>query len=93
MTAKVRAQNVQRNAAIFRSVLKGDTLAATGREFGVSGPAIRQLIGRMVNDMRENLGEDELPGPFSRGVKELRTQQEEWLKLLEDWVARHSGSA
>ena len=90
MTARVRAQNVQRNAAIFRSVLDGATLAETGREFGVTGPAVRQLIGRMVNDMRENLDEGDLPGPFSRGVKELRLQKEQWLKLLQDWVARHS---
>jgi len=90
MTARVRVENVQRNASIFRSVLEGETLAATGQEFGVSGPAVRQLIGRMVNDMREHLDEDQLPGPFSRGVKELRNQKDAWLELLEDWVARHS---
>lgn len=90
MTARVRLENVQRNASIFRSVLDGATLAATGREFGISGPAVRQLIGRMVNDIRENLDEDRQPGPHSRGVKELRNHKAMWLQLLEEWVARHS---
>jgi hypothetical protein len=90
MTARVRLENVHRNASIFRSVLEGATLAATGREFGVSGPAIRQLIGRMVNDIREHLDEDRLPGPHSRGVKELRNHKDEWLVLLDEWVSRHS---
>ena len=87
MPAKVRLENVQRNAAIFRRVLEGETLATTGREFGVSGPAVRQLIGRMVSDIREHLDEDQLPGPFSRGVKELRAQKDAWLDLAwQDFV-------
>ena len=90
MTSRVRAENVARNAAIFRQVLEGDTLAATGREFGISGPAVRQLIGRMVNDMREHLEEDRLPGPHSRGIKELRTHKDAWLRLLDVWIDRHS---
>lgn len=92
MTAKVRPGNVERNAAIFREVLDGKTLAETGREFGISGPAVRQLVGRMVHDMRENLDEDRLPGPHSRGVKELRHNKAEWLALLDQWMERHSGS-
>jgi hypothetical protein len=90
MTAKVRLENVQRNAEIFREVLDGKTLAETGRAFGISGPAVRQLIGRMVHDMRENLDEERLPGPHSRGVKELRESKAEWLALLEEWIERHS---
>ncbi|KPK57150.1 MAG: hypothetical protein AMJ59_20340 [Gammaproteobacteria bacterium SG8_31] len=92
MTAKVRIENVQRNAAIFREVLEGKTLSATGREFGISGPAVRQLIGRMVHDIREHLDENEVPGPHSRGVKELRDSKAEWLVLLEAWIERHSRS-
>ncbi len=90
MTAKVRSENVQRNAEIFREVLDGKTLAETGRDFGISGPAVRQLIGRMVHDMRESLDEERLPGPHSRGVKELRGSKAEWLALLEEWIERHS---
>jgi len=90
MTAKVRMENVQRNAAIFREILEGKTLSATGREFGISGPAVRQLIGRMVHEIREYLEENELPGPHSRGVKELRDSKDEWLELLEGWIERHS---
>ena len=90
MTAKVRIENVQRNAAIFREILEGKTLSATGREFGISGPAVRQLVGRMVHEIREYLEENELPGPHSRGVKELRDSKDEWLELLEGWIERHS---
>lgn len=90
MTSRVRVENVQRNAAIFREVLEGKTLAATGRQFGISGPAVRQLVGRMVNDIRENLDEDEEFGPHSRGVKELRAHKDAWLELLEGWIRRHT---
>jgi hypothetical protein len=44
----------------------------------------------MVHDMRENLDEEQLPGPHSRGVKELRDSKSEWLALLEEWIERHS---
>ena len=90
MTAKVRIENVHRNAAIFREILEGKTLSATGKEFGISGPAVRQLVGRMVHEIREYLEENELPGPHSRGVKELRDSKDEWLVLLEGWIERHS---
>jgi hypothetical protein len=86
MTSKVRQRNVRRNAAIFREVLDGATLAATGRKFGVTGPAVRQLIGRMVHAIREELLGEDQPAPHSRGVRELREHREEWLELLDRWV-------
>ena len=89
MTTRVRQKNVRRNAAIFREVLDGATLAATGRKFGVTGPAVRQLMGRMVNAIREGLPEEQQPGPHSRGVRELREHRELWLDLLDRWVEAH----
>lgn len=89
MATRVRQKNVRRNAAIFREVLDGATLAATGRKFGVTGPAVRQLMGRMVNAIREGLPEEQQPGPHSRGVRELREHRELWLDLLDRWVEAH----
>ena len=89
MGARVRQKNVRRTAAVFREVLDGATLAATGRKFGVTGPAVRQLMGRMVNAIREGLPEEQQPGPLSRGVRELREHRELWLDLLDRWVEAH----
>jgi hypothetical protein len=89
MATRVRQKNVRRNAAIFREVLDGATLAATGRKFGVTGPAVRQLMGRMVNAIREHMPEEDEPGPHSRGVRELRAHREQWLELLDRWVEEH----
>jgi hypothetical protein len=86
MTSRVRQKNVRRNAAIFREVLDGATLAATGRKFGVTGPAVRQLIGRMVHAIREELLGEDQPAPRSRGVRELREHREQWIELLDRWV-------
>ena len=89
MSSKVRQKNVRRNVAIFREVLDGATLAATGRKFGVTGPAVRQLMGRMVHAIREELFEEDEPGPHSRGVRELREHREQWIELLDRWVERY----
>lgn len=83
-----RIDKVQRKADIFRMVLEGATLAATGRQFGVSGPAVRQLIGRIVSDIRGDLEEREQPAPISRGVRELRENKDQWGVLVEEWQRR-----
>lgn len=83
-----RVEKAQRKADIFRMVLEGATLAATGRQFGVSGPAVRQLMGRIVSDIRADLEEREQPAPISRGVRELRENKSEWLALIEEWQRR-----
>jgi len=86
MTASAKKiEKAQRKADIFRMVLEGATLAATGRKFGVSGPAVRQLIGRIVSDIRGDLEEREQQAPISRGVRELRENKGQWLALIEEW--------